>query len=89
MMETNEMLPARPGDHVKELMIQRRWSQAELAYVLGVTTATVNQVVNSKRPITPEMAKLLAVAFDRPAETTTHSTLPGPNAKHRPLAALR
>lgn len=48
-------------------MDERRWSQAELAYVLGVTTATINQVVNSKRPITPELAKLFAVAFDRPA----------------------
>ena len=65
-METTGMPP--PGDHVKELMVQRRWSQAELAYVLGVTTATVNQVVNSKRPITAEMAKLLAVAFERSAE---------------------
>lgn len=62
------MPPIKPGNHVKELMNQRHWSQAELAYVLGVTTATVNQVVNSKRPITPEMAKLLGVAFERPAE---------------------
>lgn len=68
MQENTGMPPTKPGDHVKELMVQRRWSQAELAYVLGVTTATVNQVVNSKRPITPEMAKLLAMAFDRPAE---------------------
>lgn len=61
-------LPEKPGDKVKELMLERRWSQAELAYVLGVTTATVNQVVNSKRPITPEMAKLLGVTFDRSPE---------------------
>ena len=58
----------KPGDRVKELMTKLGWSQAELAYVLGVTSATVNQVVNSKRPITPEMAKLLAVTFDRPPE---------------------
>ncbi len=49
-------------------MEERNWSQAELAYVLGVTSASVNQVVNSKRAITPEMAKLLGVAFGRPAE---------------------
>jgi HTH-type transcriptional regulator / antitoxin HigA len=61
-------MPERnPGDAIKALMSERGWSQAELAYVLGVTPATVNQVVNSKRPITPEMAKLLAMAFDRPA----------------------
>jgi len=62
------MEAVRPGDRVKELMVTRGWSQAELSYVLGVPTATVNQVVNSKRSITPEMAKLLAVAFDRSAE---------------------
>lgn len=58
----------KPGDRVKQLMTEAGWSQAELAYVLGVTTATVNQVIHSKRPITPEMAKLLGAAFDRPAE---------------------
>ena len=57
----------KPGDAVKALMAGCGWSQPELAYVLGVATATVNQVVNSKRAITPEMAKLLSVAFDRPA----------------------
>lgn len=67
-MVQTRMPPEAPGDYIKELMVQRRWSQAELAYVLGVATASVNQVVNSKRPITPEMAKLFAVAFDRPAE---------------------
>lgn len=59
----------KPGAVVKEMMAARGWSQAELAYVLGVSQATVNQVVNSKRPITPEMAKALALAFDEPAET--------------------
>lgn len=68
MDEDRMPLPVMPGEWVKELMVQRGWSQAELAYVLGVTTATVNQIVNSKRPITPEMAKLLGVAFARPAE---------------------
>lgn len=58
----------KPGTVVKERMLARGWSQAELAYVLGVNPATVNQVVNSKRPITPEMAKALALAFDEPAE---------------------
>ena len=63
-MQEGKVQPERPGDLVKDLMTARGWSQAELAYVLGVTSATVNQVVNSKRPITPEMAKLLGVAFD-------------------------
>lgn len=68
MEEVRMPLLVAPGEWVKSLMVQRGWSQAELAYVLGVTTATINQIVNSKRPITPEMAKLLGVAFERPAE---------------------
>lgn len=59
----------KPGAVVRKMMSARGWSQAELAYVLGVSPATVNQIVNSKRPITPEMAKALALAFDETAET--------------------
>lgn len=58
----------RPGDLIRELLAERGWSQTDLAYMLGLPTATINQVVNSKRPITPELAKLFAVAFDRSAE---------------------
>ena len=47
-------------------MVEAGWSQAELAHVLGLPTATVNQIVNSKRPISSEMAKLLGAAFNRP-----------------------
>ncbi len=57
-----------PGDRVKGLLAERGWSQSELAYVLGVAPATVNQIISTKRPITPEMAKLLAAAFDCPAK---------------------
>jgi len=62
------MTVENPGDTIKRLMQEKGWSQAELAYVLGVTSSTVNQVVNSKRPITPEMAKLFGAAFNKPAE---------------------
>jgi HTH-type transcriptional regulator/antitoxin HigA len=67
-MDGTRIAEKKPGDVVRELMAARGWSQRELAYVLGLTTSTVNQVINSKRAITPEMAKLLAVAFDRPPE---------------------
>ncbi len=57
-----------PGEVVADMMAERGWTQSDLAYVLGVTTATINQIVKSKRPITPEMAKLLGVGFSVPAE---------------------
>lgn len=47
----------------------RGWSQPDLAYVLGVNTATVNQIINGKRGISPDMAKALAVAFNVPVES--------------------
>jgi HTH-type transcriptional regulator/antitoxin HigA len=59
----------KPGEVIKRLMEERGWSQSDLAYMLGVPAATINQLVNSKRPITAEMAKLLGVAFERPAES--------------------
>ncbi len=57
-----------PGEVIKRMMEERGWSQSDLAYMLGVTPGTINQLVNSKRPITAEMAKLLGAAFDQPAE---------------------
>jgi len=47
----------------------RGWSQPDLAYVLGVNTATVNQIVNGRRGISPDMAKALAVAFRVPVQS--------------------
>lgn len=58
----------KPGEVIKELIDERGWSQSDVAYMLGVTAGTINQLVNSKRPITAEMAKLLGVAFEQPAE---------------------
>lgn len=67
-MTIEEETSLKPGDHVRQLMQERGWTQAELAYVMGVAGSTVNQIVNSKSPITSENAKLLGAAFDRPAE---------------------
>ena len=57
-----------PGATIKLLLGERGWSQAELAYVLGVAPGTVSQLIRSKSGITAEMAKSLGVAFGKPAE---------------------
>jgi HTH-type transcriptional regulator/antitoxin HigA len=84
-----------PGDLIRELIVERGWSQVELANMLGLAPATVNQVVNSKRPITPELAKLFAIAFDRMPEEFVEVqgrwdlfTLPEPNAEVRERVKL-
>ena len=53
-----------PGDAVKVAMERLGWTQPDLAYVLGTTTAAVNQILNDKRAISHNMAKALAAALD-------------------------
>jgi HTH-type transcriptional regulator/antitoxin HigA len=55
---------ATPADALRAGMALRSWSQSDLAYVLGVNTAAINQILSGKRGVSSEMAKALAVAFD-------------------------
>jgi HTH-type transcriptional regulator/antitoxin HigA len=52
-----------PGGAVREAMEALGWTQPDLAYVLGTTTASVNQILNDKRAISHNMAKALSVAL--------------------------
>jgi HTH-type transcriptional regulator/antitoxin HigA len=61
--------PLSPGDVIRSAMDSRGWSQAELAYVLGVKTAAISPILAGKRGISADMAKALASAFNVPAET--------------------
>lgn len=53
-----------PGEHIKEMMEIRDWTQQDLADVLGVSTKHVNKLLNNKQPITLNMTKLLEEAFE-------------------------
>jgi HTH-type transcriptional regulator/antitoxin HigA len=53
-----------PGHAVRAAMESLGWTQADLAYVLGTTTAAVNQILSDKRAISHNMAKALAVALE-------------------------
>jgi HTH-type transcriptional regulator / antitoxin HigA len=57
-----------PGHYIKEEMEARGWSQRDLAFILGTSEQAINPILNSKRGISPEMAKALGEAFDVPAE---------------------
>ena len=57
-----------PGEAIRGLLDQRGWTQADLAGVIGKTTAAVNEIIQGKRGISPEMAALLANAFDTTIE---------------------
>lgn len=56
-----------PGQRVKALLIELGWTQTELAHVLGLPAATINQIIQGKRPVAASMAKLLGAALNRPA----------------------
>lgn len=51
------------GGVLRQFLSDRGWTQADLASVIGKTTAAVNEVVQGKRRITSEMSSLLAAAF--------------------------
>jgi addiction module HigA family antidote len=53
-----------PGEILKEdFLIPLSISQVELAQRLGTTFRTINEIINEKRGITPEMALKLARFF--------------------------
>ena len=57
-----------PGEFLSEELEARGWTQADLAAILGRPTRLVNEIVSSKRGITPETAKGLGEAFGTGAE---------------------
>ncbi len=53
-----------PADIIRHEMKKRGWSQADLAFVLGVTSSSINPILSGKQGVSPEMAKALAGALD-------------------------
>lgn len=51
------------GDVLREYLAERGWTQADLAYAIGKTNAAVNDVIQGKRSVSPEMATLFGAAF--------------------------
>jgi HTH-type transcriptional regulator/antitoxin HigA len=65
-MESGPMEPTSPqfaGDVIRELLGQRGWTQADLARVLGRSASTVNEIIQGKQLINPELAISLGAAF--------------------------
>jgi HTH-type transcriptional regulator/antitoxin HigA len=57
-----------PGQIVREAMEAKGWNQSDLAFALGTTTASVNQILSDKRSISHNMAQALGAALDMPPE---------------------
>ena len=62
----SERIPAEvfpPGEYIRDELEERGWSQVELAEILGVSKATVSDLIRAKRAVTPEVAKALEAAL--------------------------
>lgn len=52
-----------PSELVRQQLEQHGWTQSDLAFALGTTAASVNQVLNDKRSMTSAMAKAIGAAL--------------------------
>jgi HTH-type transcriptional regulator/antitoxin HigA len=68
--EGDNILP--PGDYIKRELEKRGWSQADLASVLQRPLPTINEIINGKRAVTPEMAVSLGRAFNTSPDLWAH-----------------
>ena len=51
-----------PGDHIREEIEYRGWTQGELATIMGRPVQVVNQIINGKKAITARTADSMASA---------------------------
>jgi len=66
MRQTSKAIP--PGEHLRDEIEERGWTQSDLARILGRPVKVVNEILNGKRAITIETAKELSRALGTSAE---------------------
>ncbi|MCZ0963910.1 helix-turn-helix domain-containing protein [Paracoccus benzoatiresistens] len=66
MSIANEIIA--PGDFIRRKMEEQDWTQSDLAFALGTSTAAVNQILSNKRAISAGMASALAVVLELDAK---------------------
>jgi len=60
--------PTHPGEIIKEEIEYRGISQKKLANAMNISYTLLNEVLNGKRSLNTELALLIEVALDIPAE---------------------
>jgi addiction module HigA family antidote len=55
--------PIHPGEFLREILEERRLSQAHVARVIGVAPMRISLVVKGARPVTAKLALLFGRAF--------------------------
>ncbi|MDR1346357.1 MAG: HigA family addiction module antidote protein [Bacteroidales bacterium] len=61
--------PIHPGEILKDKIEYRGISQRKLAAQTGISYTLLNEMLNSKRPVTTEYALLFEAALDMDADT--------------------
>lgn len=56
--------PTSPGEFLRRAMESKGWTQSDLAYALGGTAASVNQILSDKRSVSNNMALALGAALE-------------------------
>ncbi len=60
--------PTHPGEVLKDEIAARGISQRQLSESIGLTYSVVNEILNSRRPLTAKTALLFEAALDVPAQ---------------------
>jgi HTH-type transcriptional regulator/antitoxin HigA len=58
-----------PGDFIKEELRERGWTQGDLARIINRPLAALNETIQGKRALSPEMAVALGIAFGNEPKT--------------------
>lgn len=53
------------GEYLKDELNKRNWSQTEFSEIICKPLKTINQIINGKSGISPQMAYLFGEAFDQ------------------------
>jgi HTH-type transcriptional regulator / antitoxin HigA len=53
---SDEPIPAAPGEMVRAELKRRGWTQDDLAKIVGKPTPRINELIQGKLSITPELA---------------------------------
>src|SRR5438876_5105697 len=67
-METGLQRVFPIGKYIKDELLTRGWTQADLAYVMGRKATEISSLMVGRRQLSPELAQELGVVLGRGAE---------------------
>jgi addiction module HigA family antidote len=64
MLKERTRRPSHPGAVLAEILPESGLNQTELAKLMGVSRRLVNEIINERRNVTPDVAHRLAAVFN-------------------------